>query len=722
MFSYHTSNEITIMNKNHLLFNFNNHKINIYYDTNYVYCKSDSINLDYINVLLSVKSKVNFEDIQTLIKENTNTSSSIENVNFTDYMNLFDSKSNTSKYIHIKENLQKYNETININKELLLQIPKGLIMNKNQRFNLIYQEIERLNNNMDTLFYIVCNDNNPYNLSIRLKYDGDLNEKLKLNNIEYFELNFILDHNLYPFVPPKVSYVKPNIDMDLIMNILNLDIWTTSNWNYTISLDKLVTTLGNELEKHFLEYYNSNLNNNELYDLIIQMSQYINDIPFYKININLDFAKILTIVSQELKSKYWNSGIGYGTCDNSTKWDINQYINDRDTKNSKLVSLLTLIADKIKNTDECSIISASILYSYIFKQLNGCNILELNKNKELYNQIINIIINLEGKNVPNLIYENIYVNIHDICEDIIMLQTTTKDIITEDLSILYIKFISFYEILKLKINIQNNNNFIPSDDKVQNYLQMIEQNNFLNYTITPRNMFYAYKDKSLDKKTIMRVVSEISSLKKNLPVNWDTSIIFRTCKTNLNFVSFIISGPMDTPYENGLFEFHAYFPDSYPNVCPKVLLKTTGDGTVRFNPNLYNNGKVCLSLLGTWGGEQCEKWNSQLSTFLQVLISIQSLILVEQPYFNEPGWECEMHTEKGNKASFEYNDELRFQTIRIAMINMIKNPPESYETYIKEHFIHKKVEIFNTIEKWISESNIYKNKMIEQYEEIKKLL
>ena len=40
----------------------------------------------------------------------------------------------------------------------------------------------------------------------------------------------------------------------------------------------------------------------------------------------------------------------------------------------------------------------------------------------------------------------------------------------------------------------------------------------------------------------------------------------------------------------------------YPEVPPKVQLITTGMGAVRFNPNLYNCGKVCLSLLGTWQG------------------------------------------------------------------------------------------------------------------------
>ena len=55
---------------------------------------------------------------------------------------------------------------------------------------------------------------------------------------------------------------------------------------------------------------------------------------------------------------------------------------------------------------------------------------------------------------------------------------------------------------------------------------------------------------------------------------------------------------------------------------------------MRFNPNLYNCGKVCLSLLGTWPGRPEEQWTSQ-STLLQVLVSIQSMILVELPYFNE---------------------------------------------------------------------------------------
>lgn len=64
----------------------------------------------------------------------------------------------------------------------------------------------------------------------------------------------------------------------------------------------------------------------------------------------------------------------------------------------------------------------------------------------------------------------------------------------------------------------------------------------------------------------------------------------------------MIAGPDGTPYAGGLFEFDCLIPLEYPHKPPLMHLRTTGGGTVRFNPNLYNCGKVCLSLLGTWPG------------------------------------------------------------------------------------------------------------------------
>ena len=70
-------------------------------------------------------------------------------------------------------------------------------------------------------------------------------------------------------------------------------------------------------------------------------------------------------------------------------------------------------------------------------------------------------------------------------------------------------------------------------------------------------------------------------------------------------------GSEGTPYAHGAFIYDCYFDDNYPSRPPKFLLKTTGGDTVRFNPNLYNNGKVCLSLLGTWG----DNWSSTSTMF-----------------------------------------------------------------------------------------------------------
>lgn len=44
---------------------------------------------------------------------------------------------------------------------------------------------------------------------------------------------------------------------------------------------------------------------------------------------------------------------------------------------------------------------------------------------------------------------------------------------------------------------------------------------------------------------------------------------------------------------------------------------------------------------------------------VQMLISIQSLIFVDEPYFNEPGYEGTMHTPSGDSASREYNRNIR---------------------------------------------------------------
>ena len=99
------------------------------------------------------------------------------------------------------------------------------------------------------------------------------------------------------------------------------------------------------------------------------------------------------------------------------------------------------------------------------------------------------------------------------------------------------------------------------------------------------------------------------------------------------------------------------------------------------NPNLYANGKCCLSLLGTWSGPG---WDAGSSTLLQVLVSIQSMILgTSQPYFNEPGFSSSEGTTAGDAASRAYNEELRHHTLLHAILPALRAPPAGLEDAVR---------------------------------------
>ena len=124
-------------------------------------------------------------------------------------------------------------------------------------------------------------------------------------------------------------------------------------------------------------------------------------------------------------------------------------------------------------------------------------------------------------------------------------------------------------------------------------------------------------------------------------------------------------------------------------------------------------------MLGTWNGRDGETWNKDTSTFLQVLVSIQSLILVEDPYFNEPGWERQMHSLEGKKKSLRYNDLRRYKTLQYAINGQIENPPEEFKDVVKKHFMMKKDEIIDTVNIWMEESISYKEQLKKELDRFK---
>lgn len=125
-----------------------------------------------------------------------------------------------------------------------------------------------------------------------------------------------------------------------------------------------------------------------------------------------------------------------------------------------------------------------------------------------------------------------------------------------------------------------------------------------------------------------------------------------------------VEGPTGTPYEGGLFILDLRLPAQYPAASPKAFYWAFG----RYcNPNLYACGKVCLSLLGTWQGPG---WTPE-STLLQLIVSVQGLVLIEHPYCNEPGQE----RDAGSEHSVAYNMQTQAD-VAANMTQMCTTPPE----------------------------------------------
>ena len=530
-----------------------------------------------------------------------------------------------------------------------------------------------------------------------------MKQKLLLEKygFDYIEIKFEIDPFLFPFKAPNVSYIKPYVDLNLVLSIITNEIWDQSNWNYTITLEWIVTNLANKLEKLFLEYIdveNINNKNKQVFrnlDLnIISLNNIFNleKVPD-KFNFVLDYVKLNDCINKY--KNYWSKGTGFGCSTNKKTWDVDKYIKEQKNNKKNVIKIINSI---INNLEDQSIVP-EFIYKYLLHELSGIDIFSCCDNEEYYYVNISLLkkvckdfnecMNFNNKFAP--ICKKFY-------DDYLLIKDTSNINKTVNYYALVIKiyFVKYFKEEKV------NNSLTPEE----NYIAMINKENFNICELSEDHLYYNYRENHLSSKTIMRITSEIMSIKNNLPTSWDSSIILRYCE-NVNLLKFIIVGPKDTPYHNGLFEFHCYFPDTYPAKPPHILIETTNGGKFRFNPNLYANGKVCLSLLGTWSGEKGESWQPKLSTFLQILISIQSLILVKDPYFNEPGYEKTIHTSNGQMINRRYSDNIKINTVIISIINKLiesKEKKNSFETFIWEHFKFKRYEIINTVQKWKEES------------------
>ena len=185
---------------------------------------------------------------------------------------------------------------------------------------------------------------------------------------------------------------------------------------------------------------------------------------------------------------------------------------------------------------------------------------------------------------------------------------------------------------------------------------------------------------TISKETINRLLKDIKMIIKNPLI--EQGIYYIHDDTDMMKGYAMIIGPSDTPYFGGFYFFKLTYPRDYP-YAPPIIKYYTNSNTIRFNPNLYTCGKVCLSILNTWRGEQ---WTScqTISTILLTLCTI----LCKNPILNEPGITIR------NPDFNNYNEIIEYCNLDIAVCDIIMKKPGIYIDFFNLFYPYIKT-IFN---------------------------
>lgn len=442
-------------------------------------------------------------------------------------------------------------------------------------------------------------------------------------------------------------------------------------------------------------------------------------------------------------------GVGYGSdqTGNNQQWNIQAYLDNKKIRNAQIIDLLKKVESflNLKSVQIPQTLSQVFCESPLLPILENLyrsgSLIDMTKEQELVFEYINItqimaqhkvlvpcFLELDAHYQPkqkDSILE-LLKKMNDNAKIFLQClqqpkegQLKEEDKISEQLAI---KIKETYQLVeKVCKSYQDDQDFEQLDDQQQEeeMKQILEKPLADKYKMLLQDLRFDYISMKNDQgkyqhyyssyitegippqSKMIRLAQELADISTGLPIEHTNSIFVRCDTDRVDVMRCLVFGSADTPYAHGAYFFDVYMEDQYPKVPPKCQLVTTGNGQVRFNPNLYSCGKVCLSLLGTWRGNSSENWDPKLSTLLQVLVSLQSIIMAEDVYFNEPGYEGEAGTVEGEKKNEGYSNIVRFSNIKFAMLDNIKNPPKGFETIIRRHFYLKKDEILKEAKKWI---------------------
>ncbi|KAH0542786.1 hypothetical protein FGG08_002834 [Glutinoglossum americanum] len=196
---------------------------------------------------------------------------------------------------------------------------------------------------------------------------------------------------------------------------------------------------------------------------------------------------------------------------------------------------------------------------------------------------------------------------------------------------------------------------------------------------------HAFIGKSVDipAGNARRIRKEHKILENSLP----NGIFVRTWESRIDLLRVLIIGPRNTPYELAPFVLDFQFGSTFPASPPLTHFHSWTNGIGRINPNLYEDGKVCLSLLGTWPGQsKNEAWSSTQSSMLQVLVSLMGLVLVKEPFYNEAGFDILLGAEETIINSALYTEKA-FVLARGFVKHALTHPIQGLEDVIRSLYL-----------------------------------
>lgn len=627
--------------------------------------------------------------------------------------------------------------------------------------------------------------------SWKLKFDSfekaelsdDLNRLHRESGLKHVEVDIFFHGKLYPNYPPVVRVIKPTFMNQLSHRISNSKMVQLSYWTPSRSVMYIVGRLHHLLNtwaridfgeavvhvsySPSLLEFDANLQKlSSFIDPVKQDDEIDADEEFISFNLLSKTTAPKPKSTTTSTKTGWKAGTGYST-HGSSNWDPKEFVKLQLEKDANISAILGKIIDNLYTIQPSEykqmseIIGRSLLISYLKQQFTSVSLLDVKTRLPVYKLCFNIISELIHEETMNLFaikYENSSDTLYDVLLKLYDLLKTTQSIGVDenehdDKEIQYLEFetmiintievmlMPLYQEYQLMTEQKKTSSAvaipIASNDARQQYIDVMSKFKFKRAEILNTNFkpdFKAAYEKALASganfnECRKRLRVEIPTFKQDgsLPIEYDSSIFVRVDESNPMIIRMLVTGPKDTPYDSGCMIFDFYTSETYPANCPSV--KFMNHGNKRFNPNLYDCGKVCLSILGqSYAGPSTmasERWN-ETSSLLQIMVSIQSQILIEDPYFNEPGHERNMGTSSGDASTKSYNENIRQYVMDSAMLALLENPKSypQFEDVIVNHFKLKRDYISGMLDKWTAEamSTSAKTKFTKTSERIKTLM